>query len=214
MLEPNAVIDAYTAMSQKALDSEIRADEHLRLQQVKDRAKTSPSLKQKLKDRGLENTATLETDIKDLAGCRVIFYTNADVARFITSGLMQENFEIVETKLYHPRREAEDANELYISNHYLVTLRPERLALPEYARFVELRCEVQVQTILNHAWAEMAHDAIYKTPPLVEAAAAVLVDAGWLRADEAPSGGRPRKDYLVNPKVGNLLEDRSDGDGR
>jgi hypothetical protein len=48
----------------------------------------------------------------------------------------------------------------------------------------------------------------------VEAAAAVLVEAGWLRADEAPSGGRPRKDYLVNPKVGNLLEDRSDGDGR
>jgi hypothetical protein len=29
-----------------------------------------------------------------------------------------------------------------------------------------MRCEIQVQTILNHAWAEMAHDTIYKEPEL------------------------------------------------
>jgi hypothetical protein len=48
----------------------------------------------------------------------------------------------------------------------------------------------------------------------IESAAAVLMDAGWLRPDEARSGGRPRKDYLVNPSVLNLLERRSNGDGR
>ena len=164
--ERRADYAAFAAVVASILTAAIRADPHLRLQQVKDRAKAPPSLKQKLKDRSLEETATLETDMKDLAGCRVIFYTNADVTRFISSGLMQQNFEILETRLHHPKREAEDANELYISNHYLVRLRPERLALPEYARFADLRCEVQVQTILNHAWAEMAHDTIYKTPPL------------------------------------------------
>ena len=131
-----------------------------------DRAKQPASLRRKLEQRGIAATATLEDDIKDLAGCRVIFYTNSDVTRFIISGIINQNFEVLETKLHHPRREAEDATELYISNHYLVRLRPERIALPEYARFAGMRCEIQIQTILNHAWAEMAHDTIYKAPAL------------------------------------------------
>ena len=36
----------------------------------------------------------------------------------------------------------------------------------EYREFEGLLCEVQVQTSLNHAWAEMAHDTIYKRPDL------------------------------------------------
>ena len=143
-----------------------------RLQQVRSRAKDAASLRKKLEKRGEEKDIdllvadTLEGEIKDLAGCRVIFYTNTDVSKLIASGLIETNFEVVETKLHHPRRDADDATELYISNHYLVKLRDERLALPEYARFAGMRCEIQIQTILNHAWAEMAHDTIYKQPEL------------------------------------------------
>lgn len=145
-----------------------------RLQQIKERAKAPDSLRNKLAARvdrhgqPLTTTAELETEIKDLAGCRVIFYTNSDVTKLIRSGIIEQNFEVLETKLHHPRREIEDASELYVSNHYLVRLRPERVALPEYARFAGMRCEVQIQTILNHAWAEMAHDTIYKQPELGE----------------------------------------------
>lgn len=137
-----------------------------RLQQVTKRAKSPASLHKKLQDRQLDGTTTLEAQIKDLAGCRLVFYTNSDVTRFINSGIIDQNFEILEVKLHHPRRDAEQATDLYISNHYLVALRPERLALPEYASFAGMRCEVQIQTILNHAWAEMAHDTIYKIPEL------------------------------------------------
>jgi ppGpp synthetase/RelA/SpoT-type nucleotidyltranferase len=138
-----------------------------RLQQVNERAKQPSSLRKKLQQRGIEATTTLENDIKDLAGCRMIFYTNGDVTRFINSGIIQQNFDVIEVKLHHPQHETEDATDLYISNHYLVALRAERIALPEYARFVGMRCEIQIQTILNHAWAEMAHDTIYKAPTLV-----------------------------------------------
>jgi ppGpp synthetase/RelA/SpoT-type nucleotidyltranferase len=148
------------------LTAAIKIEGGYRLQQVARRAKDPVSLRKKLQQRGIEGTVNLEADIKDLAGCRIVFYTNSDVTRLINSGLIERNFEVIEVKLHHPRREAEEAAELYISNHYLAALRPERVALPEYANLAGMRCEVQVQTILNHAWAEMAHDTVYKAPEL------------------------------------------------
>jgi ppGpp synthetase/RelA/SpoT-type nucleotidyltranferase len=65
-----------------------------RLQQVQHRVKNPESLRKKLEDRGILATASLENDIKDLAGCRLIFYTNADVTRFLQSGIIQDNFEV------------------------------------------------------------------------------------------------------------------------
>lgn len=162
---------AYAALATTVgiiLTAAIEAEEGYRLQQVKQRAKQPASLRKKLEQRGIAATETLESDIKDLAGCRVIFYTNGDVTRFINSGIIGQNFEVIEVKLHHPRREVEDAAEFYISNHYVARLRPERIALPEYARFAGMKCEIQIQTILNHAWAEMAHDTIYKAPILVD----------------------------------------------
>jgi hypothetical protein len=47
-----------------------------------------------------------------------------------------------------------------------VRLKADRASLAEYSAVAGLWCEVQVQTILNHAWAEMAHDTIYKKPDL------------------------------------------------
>lgn len=165
----------YSALSQTVaaiLKAAITATGDYRLQYVFSRAKGATSLRRKLelrgKQRGVDLIAVdaLEDEIKDLAGCRVVFYTNSDVTRLIGSGLIQDNFEVIETKLHHPRYDAADPVELYVSNHYLVILRPERLALPEYARFAGMRCEIQIQTILNHAWAEMARDTIYKEPDL------------------------------------------------
>lgn len=161
--------EAYATFAAKIaeiLTTAINSETDFRLQQIKDRAKQTTSLLKKLEDRGIAETTTLENDIKDLAGCRVIFYTNSDVTRFINSGIINQNFEVLEVKLHHPRREIEDVAELYISNHYIVRLPPERIALHGYARFDGMRCEIQIQTILNHAWAEMAHDTIYKAPAL------------------------------------------------
>jgi ppGpp synthetase/RelA/SpoT-type nucleotidyltranferase len=146
------------------LNSAVRRQPALRLQQVKHRAKGPDSLRKKLIDRSISDATDLEDRIKDLAGCRLIFYTNSDVAAFQNSGLLHDNFDVLNVNVHYPTRES--ASELFISNNYLVALKADRLALPEYARFANMRCEVQVQTILNHAWAEMAHDTIYKRPEL------------------------------------------------
>ena len=104
----------------------------------------------------------LERDRRDLAGVRLIFYTNNDVNRFVNFPLIHENFEIEQnsTKIHHPNLENEGAR--YRAIHYTVRLREDRLCLPEYTQFAGLRCEIQIQTILEHAWAETSHDILYK----------------------------------------------------
>jgi ppGpp synthetase/RelA/SpoT-type nucleotidyltranferase len=142
--------------------------ETFRLQQVQRRAKDPESLRKKLEDRGILATTSLEDEVKDLGGCRLIFYTNSDVARFLQSGIIQDNFEVDwdRTKIHHPVPGQTEPDNLFISNNYVLKLKADRTALPEYARFSGLLCEVQVQTTLNHAWAEMEHDIIYKKPVL------------------------------------------------
>jgi len=51
----------------------------------------------------------------------------------------------------------------YQGVHYLVALREQRTSLPEYKRFGGLIAEIQVRTILQHAWAEIEHDIQYKS---------------------------------------------------
>jgi ppGpp synthetase/RelA/SpoT-type nucleotidyltranferase len=150
---------------QAAIDAGPQA---FRLQQITHRAKDPVSLKRKLTERGLLDSNSIEEELKDLAGCRLIFYTNTDVDRFLNSRLIFENFvvDFDGSKIHHAVGTERSADELYFAIHYLVSLTPARLALPEYARFQGMRCEVQLQTILNHAWAETSHDVVYHPAPM------------------------------------------------
>lgn len=131
-------------------------------QSIQYRAKGVESLRSRLAEVGNLDSQTLEQDRRDLAGVRVIFYTNSDVEQFLASTVIRDNFEIEgdSTKIHHPTPENKGAQ--YRGIHYTVRLREDRVRLPEYARFAGLRCEIQVQTILNHAWSETSHDILYK----------------------------------------------------
>ena len=45
----------------------------------------------------------------------------------------------------------------------MCSLTPERAALAEYEAFKDMKCEIQVRSILQNAWAEIEHDLGYKT---------------------------------------------------
>jgi ppGpp synthetase/RelA/SpoT-type nucleotidyltranferase len=94
----------------------------LRLQQIQQRAKNPGSVRKKLETRGAAATTSLETEVKDLAGCRLIFYTNSDVSRFLHTGIIQDNFDIDwdRTKIHHPVPGHSDPDNLFISNNYVV----------------------------------------------------------------------------------------------
>ncbi|RYE12319.1 MAG: choice-of-anchor D domain-containing protein, partial [Sphingobacteriaceae bacterium] len=50
----------------------------------------------------------------------------------------------------------------YKSLHVVVSLNNERTTLKEYNRYKEFKCEIQIRSILQHAWAEIEHDLGYK----------------------------------------------------
>jgi ppGpp synthetase/RelA/SpoT-type nucleotidyltranferase len=98
--------------------------------------------------------------ITDLAGARVITFfldTLEDVDRAIVREL-----EVLE-RLDKSHLLVQEERLGYHSVHYLVRLKPNRAALPEYSRYAGLIAEVQLRTVLQHAWAEIEHDIQYKS---------------------------------------------------
>jgi ppGpp synthetase/RelA/SpoT-type nucleotidyltranferase len=130
-------------------------------QSLQHRAKSLTSIRDRLEEEGKLDTQSLETERRDLAGVRLIFYTETDAQRFIQSQIISENFEIEPdgVKIHHPTEENDNAH--YRGTHFTVRLGAKRTQLPEYARFAGRRCEIQIQTILNHAWSETSHN-LYK----------------------------------------------------
>lgn len=147
------------------LEKAIQASDLPRPQSIQHRAKSPKSLKDRLEESGKLHSDNIEAERRDLAGARLIFYTNTDVDRFLNSRLIFENFEIERdaTRIHHPT--AENEGRRYRALHYTVKLKPDRAKLPEYARFDGTRCEIQIHTILNHAWSETSHDIAYKHKP-------------------------------------------------
>ena len=109
----------------------------LRLQNIQHRAKTVDSLTRKLKGIGKLQTKKLEAIVKDLGGCRLVFYTNKDVLSFLNSRIMTENFEIDwdRTKIHHPNPNSGNASDLFISHNYVVRLESDDIRRPRSLSF-------------------------------------------------------------------------------
>ena len=150
------------------LERAIAAEPGYRLQQIQHRVKTVESLFRRIQEIGKLETDQIEMYRKDLAGCRIIFYTNNDVTKFLNSRLLGVLFDVdwKRSKFHQPGPGKMSVDHLFQSYNYVLQLKADRTALLEYRDFQGLYCEVQVQTSLNHAWAEMAHDTIYKQPDL------------------------------------------------
>jgi ppGpp synthetase/RelA/SpoT-type nucleotidyltranferase len=131
-------------------------NQKLCLLNIKNRAKDYKSLEEKIKTikkNDQINEEHIEETIKDLAGCRIIFYYNDDVKNFISSDIIRKNFDVEEdnTKIHH-------SSDDYRAIHYVVKLKKNN----KDKELDGLRCEIQIHTLLNHAFSETAHDISYK----------------------------------------------------
>jgi putative GTP pyrophosphokinase len=98
-------------------------------------------------------------DVTDLVGVRIITYFLDDVDR--VADLIEAEFSIDEVNSVDRRATIEPDRFGYVSLHYVASLSQPRASLAEWKRFASLRFEVQVRSIVQHAWAEIEHDLGY-----------------------------------------------------
>ncbi|MEE1257866.1 MAG: hypothetical protein UHN47_15355 [Lachnospiraceae bacterium] len=99
-------------------------------------------------------------EITDVSGIRVIAYTNEEVKKICE--ILQNEFAIDKEKSVNKSIILETDRVGYRSFHFILQLNESRTNLPEYIAYKDLKCEVQVRTLLQHAWAEIEHDRNYK----------------------------------------------------
>lgn len=104
-------------------------------------------------------SAPLE-QITDLAGIRIIVYDLASGP--IVEAVVDSLFERVD-RSDKGERLLELGTVGYRSIHNIVKLKPDRRDLLEYRAYSSLVAEIQIRTILQHAWAEIEHDIRYKS---------------------------------------------------
>jgi putative GTP pyrophosphokinase len=130
-----------------------------RIHSVTSRLKDPEKVREKL-NRGEGRYSSL-ADVTDLVGLRVITYFADDVDEVAST--IEAEFDI-DLEQSTDKRKAIDPDRFgYLSLHFVCGLKPERSELREYAEFKDIRCEIQVRSILQHAWAEIEHDLGYKT---------------------------------------------------
>jgi ppGpp synthetase/RelA/SpoT-type nucleotidyltranferase len=136
---------------------------------VTSRAKAVGRLEVKVRQRALTQQYTsvdeIYDDIVDLAGARVELYFPAE--RLQVDSTIKNLFRVIG----EPKNFPEDSPEIseayknrfsgYWATHYRVYLRETSLSDAQ-KRYAEARAEIQVASVLMHAWSEVNHDLAYK----------------------------------------------------
>jgi putative GTP pyrophosphokinase len=127
---------------------------------IESRAKEVESFEEKLNrpDKCYENPLK---DMTDLSGIRVILPTLDDVEK--VAAITAREFTIDDARSVNKLDLLDPDRFGYLSQHYIVKIKEPRCLLAEWEDFVELCAEVQVRTILQHAWAGVEHSLNYKS---------------------------------------------------
>jgi putative GTP pyrophosphokinase len=130
----------------------------IRVHSIEHRVKTADSAYQKLS--GEPGKYDGFAALTDLLGLRIITYFADQVDR--VAEVLVPEFDI-DLDNSVDKRELLDIDRFgYMSLHFVARLEGERSKLIEYSRFTGLCFELQIRSILQHAWAEIEHDLGYK----------------------------------------------------
>lgn len=124
---------------------------------IESRVKTIKSFKDKAARSKYNNPVE---DITDLSGIRIITLFEKEIHQI--SDIIKEIFEIDYQKS-EDKADLLDADKMgYKSIHYIASLNTKKIAGTELEVFKDIKFEIQIRSILQHAWAEIEHDRNYK----------------------------------------------------
>jgi len=98
-------------------------------------------------------------DITDQIGVRVVTYVHSDVD--VVADLLADQV-VVKDDRDLGRETADEGRFGYASRHLLIALDPAREGQPAYEALRGRVAQVQIRTVLQHAWAQFEHDIRYK----------------------------------------------------
>lgn len=149
--EKRYLFEEYTKTIRLLLENLLKKNQ-IQFQTIQFRTKEVPTFYEKLlRKKELQGKNVFE--MPDLSGCRVIFYFEENIEQF--TEVLYNEFEVVD---YEDKSSPDEYN----ARHIVLRLKENRFNLPEYSEFKGLLCEIQLTTVLFHAWAEIQHDIIYK----------------------------------------------------
>jgi ppGpp synthetase/RelA/SpoT-type nucleotidyltranferase len=133
---------------------------------VTSRAKNPTRLEAKVRQRAVQKSYSsvdeIYEDIVDLAGVRVALYFPAEreeVGKIVSSLFVA----IAQPKEFPTSAQPSYSKRFsgYWATHYRVRL-PESLLNESQKRYSDAKVEIQVASVLMHAWSEVEHDLVYK----------------------------------------------------
>lgn len=96
--------------------------------------------------------------IEDICGIRIICYYQSDISKICQ--IIQNEFDVQENQ---DKEELLNTDQFgYRSYHFIGKIKEKWLEAPNYRGLQALKFEIQVRTILMHAWAEIEHKLAYK----------------------------------------------------
>lgn len=154
---------------------------------VQSRAKALSSFAEKAIRRS-DKYQSPSTQLTDLCGARVICNSFEEIERICA--FIERHFEIDEenSEGRKPRQKTEEFG--YASFHYIVQIKADEILGVEIPKdqIGERKAEIQVRTLLQHAWANISHDQFYKNqfrPPEKLERSMARLSALLEEADEA-----------------------------
>lgn len=129
---------------------------------VQARAKTVASFAEKVLRKAKYDDPLRQ--LTDLAGARVVTYTLAQASAIADHVARESGIEIDRENSGDTRALLKTGEFGYRAVHYVLSLKgPQVLGHPIEAGLRGLKAEVQICTMLQHVWAAIGHDRIYKT---------------------------------------------------
>lgn len=156
--DQNAIKFGHFSKALKSLLSSLILNEGIVVHSLESRVKNRRSLELKVNRK--KRYSCLD-DITDIVGVRVITHYSDDVDRI--AELVKKEFDIDMENSIDKRKILEPDRFGYLSLHYIILLNGSRSSLSEYGKYKGLKAEIQIRSVLQHAWAEIEHDIGYKS---------------------------------------------------
>lgn len=152
--------DTYELFGKKLVDliEGLLKRDNIDYQAISYRVKSEDSFRNKVKKK---NKYKDIKDMTDVCGIRIITYYSDTVDK--VAEIISKQFNVDEKNTIDKRKALDPDRFGYLSLHYVVSLKDNRLSLPEYEIFKDIKVEIQIRSISQHAWAEIEHDMGYKS---------------------------------------------------